>query len=141
MKKTARNILYKILTLTLVIFSVQSCNQQPPSLSIIISGNRAEDSIYITDLKTEKLIANLSGVPENKVTLVTLNYPTIGVIHANEHEFQTLLTEDKSLKIILNPDKIRTNNPGDSLLNLLRKSNLDSLNSHSSEIFNPKNKE
>lgn len=100
------------------------------------------DTIYMTELITEKDIAELPA--NSEIKNIALDYTTIADIHTknNEKQYLTIWTPGKKLVISETPDAgITTNDTGDSLVNDLRKGTLNFIQRNSALIFNPEVKD
>ena len=116
------------------------CEEKSTGFDISLNSKIKLDTIYISELITEKPIAKIY---ENKETsFVQLDYPTVANIYSktNERGYLTILAQDKNLNIsVLSDSSITTNNKSDSLVNYLLKSNLKFIQDNSSFIFQTKN--
>lgn len=100
------------------------------------------DTIYMTELITEKDIAELPA--NSEIKNIPLDYTTIADIHTknNEKQYLTIWTPGKELVISETPDAgITTNDTGDSLVNDLRRGTLNFIQRNSALIFNPEVKD
>ncbi len=117
-----------------------SCTEEKRGLNIGINSNEIWDTIYISELGTEKEISKIYDTEEVKT--IQLTRPTVVSLHSGDYEIQylSILTPKKNLNITVNPDStLTTKSKSDSLLNYLWKSNLDFINKNSSFIFQTDN--
>lgn len=128
-----------ILTLA-ICYTFYSCKENNTGFEISLNSKNELDTIYISELITQKQIAQI--YKKNEIRTVQLNSPTVAEIHTKNKDIQylTILARNKDLNISILPDSsITTNNKSDSLVNYLVKSNLNFINNNSSFIFQTQN--
>jgi thiol-disulfide isomerase/thioredoxin len=119
-----------------ICFLFYSCNENKTGFDISLDSQIKLDTIYISELITEKLIAKIFN--KNEVKTVQLHYPIVANIHTknNDNQYLVILTPNKDLHISVLPDSsLTTYDKSDSLVNYLWKSNNQFISQNSSFIF------
>jgi thiol-disulfide isomerase/thioredoxin len=117
-----------------------SCKENNTGVEISLNSKNELDTIYISELITEKPIAKI--YKKNQIKTVQVNNPTVANIHTknNDKQYLTILTRNKDLNISILPDSsLTTNDRSDSLVNYLWKSNNQFISKNSSFIFQTEN--
>ena len=117
----------KLLFIAGLLILLSACSKQEKFLVQKITNSSQIDSIFISELITEKVISKISLSTSNIGNEYNLAYPTVGIIQTKDgkHEYLISLTNNKNFKISINSDStISTNSLSDSLLNYLWKSNM-----------------
>jgi hypothetical protein len=119
-----------------ICFLFYSCNENKTGFDISLDSQIKLDTIYISELITEKLIAKIFN--KNEVKTVQLHYPIVANVHTknNDNQYLVILTPNKDLHISVLPDSsLTTYDKSDSLVNYLWKSNNQFISQNSSFIF------
>ena len=130
----------KYILILAICFLFYSCNENKTGFEISLNSQNKLDTIYISELITEKPIAKIFS--KNELKTVQLSNPTVANIHTknNDKQYLTILTRNKDLRISVLPDSsLTTNDKSDSLVNYLWKSNLQFISQYSSFIFQTEN--
>ena len=95
------------------------------------------DSIYITELITDRIIAAVPVNQPDSTFEYKINYPTTGTIRTinGANQYLTTLTPGKKMTIVVKDSSITTNSTSDSLLNYLWHSNNNFIFENDGVIF------
>lgn len=123
--------------LCLVFFS---CDKKQNGIEIDLKPNEIFDTLYVSELITDKPIAEIHEVEEKQI--IQLATPTIAEIYSKDKKvsYLSLLVPNRDLDIFVNSDStLTTRSKSDSLVNYLSKSNLEFVNKNRSLIFETEN--
>lgn len=113
-----------------------SCKENNSEFEIGLDSKIKLDTIYISELITERPISKISNTDE--IRTVQINKPTVASIHFKKYdkEYLTILARNKDLNVsVLADSSLTTNDKSDSLLNYLWHSNNQFISTNSSVIF------
>lgn len=126
----------KYIILLATCFLFYCCNENKTGFEISLDSQIKLDTIYISELITDKPIAKIFDKDEIKT--IQIDYPTVANIYTknNDNQYLTILAPRKDLHISVLPDSsLTTNDKSDSLVNYLWKSNNQFISQNSSFIF------
>jgi len=110
-----------LLKLAFLLFLCNCQDKKVTGFEITLDSKNETDTIYISELITDKPITKIHKNNETKTIL--LDKPTFALIHSKDKEYLTILVPNKKLNIsFLSDVSLTTKNISDSLANYLWKS-------------------